>query len=133
MLFRLQSFGYPAQDMILLVDDNKVSREAFGKILRLYGHEVLEASDATDALDILTKENVELIITDFVMPEINGVQLVERIRKDRPKTPILMMSGYLTSEVAPMVSKDVEFIPKPVDVPLLLQTISRMVLPAQPA
>ena len=133
MLFRLQSFGYPAQDMILLVDDNKVSREAFGKILRLYGHEVLEASDATDALNILTKENVELIITDFVMPEINGVQLVERIRKDRPKTPILMMSGYLTSEVAPMVSKDVEFIPKPVDVPLLLQTISRMVLPAQPA
>ena len=133
MLFRLQSFGYPAQDMILLVDDNKVSREAFGKILRLYGHEVLEASDATDALDILTRENVELIITDFVMPEINGVQLVERIRKDRPKTPILMMSGYLTSEVAPMVSKDVEFIPKPVDVPLLLQTISRMVLPAQPA
>ena len=133
MLFRLQSFGYPAQDMILLVDDNKVSREAFGKILRLYGHEVLEASDATDALDILTRENVELIITDFVMPEINGVQLVERIRKDRPKTPILMMSGYLTSEVAPMVSKGVEFIPKPVDVPLLLQTISRMVLPAQPA
>ena len=133
MLFRLQSFGYPAQDMILLVDDNKVSREAFGKILRLYGHEVLEASDATDALDILTRENVELIITDFAMPEITGVQLVERIRKDRPKTPILMMSGYLTSEVAPMVSKDVEFIPKPVDVPLLLQTISRMVLPAQPA
>lgn len=113
--------------MILLVDDNKVSREAFGKILRLHGHQVLEAAHASEALDILNRDRVDLIITDFVMPEISGVQLIERIRKHWPETPILMMSGYLGSEVAPMVSEGIEFVPKPVDVPVLLKTIDRMV------
>jgi DNA-binding NtrC family response regulator len=113
--------------MILLVDDNRVGREAFAKILRLNGHDVIEAADAAEALEILNKVPIDLLITDFVMPGLSGVQLIEQIRSQWPRTRMLMMSGYLTSEVGPMVSDGVDFIPKPVDVPLLLSTINRII------
>lgn len=113
--------------MLLLVDDNRVGREAFAKILRLNGHEVLEAADGGEALEILSKISIDLIITDFVMPGLSGAQLIEQIRSRWPRTRMLMMSGYLTSEVGNIVSDGVDFIPKPVDVPVLLSTINRMV------
>jgi CheY-like chemotaxis protein len=113
--------------MILLVDDNKVGREAFAKILRLNGYQIVEAADAGEALEILDKVPIDLIITDFVMPGLSGVQLIEQIRSHWPHTRILMMSGYLTTEVGGIVSDGVDFIPKPVDVPVLLSAINRMI------
>jgi CheY-like chemotaxis protein len=113
--------------MILLVDDNNVSREAFAKILRLHGHEVMEAGDAGGGLDILGKVRFDLVITDFVMPNISGFQFIEQVRQKWPRTPILLMSGYLTPEVGEIVSDGVEFIPKPVDVSVLLDAIERLV------
>ena len=118
--------------MILLVDDNRVGREAFAKILRLNGYEVMEAADAAEALETLSKIPIDLMITDFVMPGLSGVQLIEQIRSQWPRTRVLMMSGYLTSEVGSIVSDGVDFIPKPVDVPLLLSTINR-IIPQDPS
>ena len=62
--------------MILFVDDNAGSRQAFTKIIRLHGHEVMEAANATEALKILDSFQLELVITDFVMPNISGFQLI---------------------------------------------------------
>jgi CheY-like chemotaxis protein len=113
--------------MILLVDDNNVSRQAFAKILRLHGHEVMEAANAAEGLDILDDIRFDLVITDFVMPDISGFQLIAHIRQKWPHTPILLMSGYLTPEVGDIISGGVDFIPKPVDVPVLLEAIERLV------
>ena len=113
--------------MILLVDDNNVSRGAFAKILRLHGHAVMEAADGSEGLDILGDLHCDLVITDFVMPNISGFQLIAQIRQKWPRTPILLMSGYLTPEVAEIISDGVEFIPKPVEVPVLLEAIERLV------
>jgi CheY-like chemotaxis protein len=113
--------------MILLVEDSKVSREACAKLLRLHGHEVVEAANAAEGLDNLHKLSFDLVITDFVMPNISGFQLIAQIREKWPRTPILLMSGYLTPEVGKIVSDGVEFIAKPVDVPVLLQAIERLV------
>ena len=113
--------------MILLVDDNNVSREAFAKILRLHGHEVMEAANAGEGLDILGDIHCDLVITDFVMPNISGFQLIAQIRQKWPRTLILLMSGYLTPEVGEIISDGVEFIPKPVEVPVLLEAIERLV------
>lgn len=113
--------------MILLVDDNNVSRQAFAKILRLHGHEVMEAATAAEGLGILGDIRFDLVITDFVMPDISGFQLIAQIRQKWPHTPILLMSGYLTPEVGDIISDGVDFIPKPVDVPVLLEAIERLV------
>ena len=77
-------------------------------------------------MNILDKVAVDLIITDFVMPGVSGAQLIEHIRQRWPNMRMLMVSGYLTSEVGKIVSDGVGFIPKPVDVPVLLQTINRI-------
>jgi DNA-binding NtrC family response regulator len=113
--------------MILLVDDNHVSREAFAKLLRLHGHEVMEAVDAKDALNVLDNMHFEVVITDFVMPNISGFQLIAQIRDKWPHTPILLVSGYLSPEVGEIISDGVEFIAKPVEVSVLLEAIERLV------
>ena len=121
---------YRKVEMILLVDDNHISREAFAKILRFHGHQVTEANNAGEGLDILRDIRCDLVITDFVMPGISGFQLIAQIRQQWPHTPILLMSGYLTPEVGDIISEGVDFIPKPVEVPALLEAIERL-LPKQ--
>jgi CheY-like chemotaxis protein len=113
--------------MILLVDDNRVSREAFAKILRLHGYETMEAADASEALRLLGTIHFDLVITDFVMPSISGFQLTAQIRQKWPRTKVLLMSGYLTPEVGEIISNDVEFIAKPVETPVLFEAIERLV------
>ena len=122
-----ENFLFILKRMILLVDDNKVSREAFANILRLHGHDVMEAVDGSEGLDILSNLHFDLVITDFVMPNMNGLQLIAKVRQKWPRTPILLISGYLTPEVGEIVSDGLEFISKPVEVPALLEAIQRLV------
>ena len=114
--------------MILFVDDNAGSRQAFAKIIRLHGHEVMEAANATEALKILESFHLALVITDFVMPDVSGFQLIAHIRQKWPDMPILLMSGYLSPEIAEIISgwSGVEFIPKPLDAPAFLATVERL-------
>jgi DNA-binding NtrC family response regulator len=114
--------------MILFVDDDAGSRQAFAKILRLQGHEVMEAANAPEALKMLDSFPLELVITDFVMPNVNGFQLTAHIRQKWPDMPILLMSGYLSPEIGKVISgwSGAEFIPKPIDVPAFLAAVDRL-------
>ena len=58
--------------MILLVEDEAPARYAFARILRNRGHVVMEAADGLEALDVLEKYHFNLVITDLVMPNLNG-------------------------------------------------------------
>ena len=114
--------------MILFVEDNTESRQAFAKIIRLHGHEVMEAANATEALKILNRFHLDLVITDFVMPNMSGFQLIAHIRQKWPDMPIVLMSGYLSPEIAQIISgwSGVEFIPKPIDAPAFLAAVDRL-------
>ena len=114
--------------MIIFVDDNAGSRQSFAKILRLHGHEVMEAANATEALKLLDSFHLELVITDFVMPGVSGFQLIAQIRQKWSDMPILLMSGYLSPEIAEIISgwSGVEFIPKPIDAPAFLAAVDRL-------
>ena len=90
--------------MILFVDDDAGSRQAFAKIIRLQGHEVIEASNATEALKILDSFHLELVISDFVMPDVSGFQLAAHIRQKWLDMPILLISAYLSPEIAEIIS-----------------------------
>src|ERR1035437_1045382 len=81
---------------LLVVDDDPMVREVEIQILRLQGYTVLEAESAPEALRLGREtEAIHLLITDYWMPEVDGLELTRRFRAMHPKTPVLMVSGSL--------------------------------------
>ncbi len=112
--------------MILLVEDEERAREVFAKILKNAGYGVMEAADGLQALSLLEKLHCDLVISDILMPNLNGYALVSRIRAKWPNMPIILMSGYLSPDAAKaMLNGSVDFIPKPIDPKTLIETIQR--------
>jgi two-component system, cell cycle sensor histidine kinase and response regulator CckA len=83
-------------ETLLVVDDGPMVRDLEAQILRLNGYRVLQAQGAAEALRLAGEtEKIHLLITDFSMPEIDGLELSRRFRVVHPKTPVLMVSGSL--------------------------------------
>lgn len=81
----------------LVVDDSDTARAVVGKILRLSGLDigrVLEAANGVEALQLLATERVDALLTDINMPEMNGVELIEKMRQDEryAAVPVLVIS-----------------------------------------
>jgi DNA-binding NtrC family response regulator len=83
---------------ILIVEDDEVLLGLLSSLLRREGHEVREAASALRALEILEaeKDRCDLVLTDFEMKPMNGLQLVNRIVQKSPTMKILFMSAYPT-------------------------------------
>ena len=114
--------------VILLVEDEAPVRYAFAQILRNHGHVVMEAADGLEALDLLDKYHFHLVVTDLVMPNLNGFHLVARIRSTWPDTPIIITSAYFSEAAAQvLLAGKSEFIQKPIDPPALVATFHRLV------
>jgi CheY-like chemotaxis protein len=81
---------------LLVVDDDPMIRNLETELLRGQGYTVLEAESAAEALHVAASTvAIHLLITDFSMPEVDGLELTHRFRAVRPKTPVLMVSGSL--------------------------------------
>lgn len=78
---------------ILLVEDEQLLREGMQEILETYGYEVITAADGQEALERLEQTTVGLVISDLVMPNMNGVDFVSTIRSKFPELPIIVVSG----------------------------------------
>ena len=89
-------------DKILVVDDEPGMREFLAAFFRAYEIPVLTAASAEDALHLWeTKaDEIRAVVTDIVMPGMNGKALAEKLRADRPAIKIIFMSGYLPAEIA---------------------------------
>ena len=81
---------------ILVVDDSKAMRMIVRRTLRMAGfhHEVREASSGVEALQALQAEPIDLVLSDWNMPEMNGLQLLEKLRTEGSKVKF----GFVTSE-----------------------------------
>jgi two-component system, OmpR family, response regulator len=113
--------------MILLVEDEAITRNALADTLRREGHEVIEAADGNKALALLQKSRFDLVITDVLIPNQSGFVLVARIRVTWPHMPILLISGQLSPEVGKLISKgDTQFIQKPIDPVELVAIVKRL-------
>jgi two-component system, cell cycle sensor histidine kinase and response regulator CckA len=94
--------GMDIQNTILVVDDEAGMREFLAAFFRACEIPVLTAASAEDALHLWETKATEIkvVVTDIVMPGMNGKALAERLRADRPKLKIIFMSGYLPAEIA---------------------------------
>jgi CheY-like chemotaxis protein len=113
--------------MILLVEDEAISRYSFAQILRLHGHEVMEAADGVKALTLLDEYVFQLIITDVAMPRLDGFALVTTIREKWPNLPIVLLSGYTAQYAAEALDgSTTEFLSKPIDPSQLVAIVQRL-------
>ncbi|MBI5831903.1 MAG: PAS domain S-box protein [Armatimonadetes bacterium] len=116
---------------VLLVEDEPSILRMAERMLELVGYTVIAAPSPSDALRLATEHDgpVDLVITDVVMPEMNGPQLVAELRGARPEVRALFMSGHTADTVANhgVLDGDVEFIAKPFTTLDLVAAVGRLV------
>jgi len=86
--------------MILVIDDEEIIHVSLRRILRRQGHVVEAVLSAKEGLDRLYKKDYDLVISDLMMPEMNGIELLERMKRDGIEVPVLMVTGYPTISTA---------------------------------
>ncbi|MEX2109053.1 MAG: ATP-binding protein [Gemmatimonadaceae bacterium] len=119
----------PATETILLVEDEESTREAVERSLTRAGYKVLLASNGVEALEIAGKngKKIALVLTDSMMPEMGGLELVARLRETRPEIRVLMMSGYTEQTSASRFGiSEQPFIEKPFAAADLLAAVQRV-------
>src|SRR5437667_29759 len=114
-------------ETILVVDDEENIRHTLRGVLADEGFEVLEAPDGRRALELLQHVAPRLAIVDVWMPEMDGIELVERMRNQAPGVPIIVISGHGTIETAVRVIRlgAFDFLEKPFPLDALLSVVGR--------
>lgn len=112
---------------ILIAEDEILVRMVAVEVLRDAGYEVFEAGHGGEALDILLKHSIDLLITDIQMPQMNGYQLVEAVLQRWPETKIVLVTGYARDTVPDAVAKAaLHTLQKPFDVDRLPGMVSNL-------
>lgn len=113
---------------ILVVDDEIVQIETLRRGLRTRGYKVFDALNGRDALRHLQgDEKIDIIITDYAMPEMTGMELLAKIREIHKKLPVIMMTAYGDKKLM-LEAKHLRcdgFIAKPFTLDALLEEINR--------
>jgi signal transduction histidine kinase/CheY-like chemotaxis protein len=115
-------------ETILLVEDNEKLREVGHSLLESLGYRVLAAANGREALEVYeAEEKVDVVITDLVMPEMGGKELVQELRKSRPAIKALAITGYIMEKAARQLREEgfLDVVYKPFDVKTLAQVVHR--------
>lgn len=115
-------------DRILVVDDEQVIRESVSFLLTKEGYTVLEAADGADAYRKLQAETFDVVITDLEMPEMKGIELLERIVHTSPQTAVLIITAYgsLETAITALRKGASDYILKPIEFDDLLLKLKRL-------
>ncbi|MCA9681130.1 MAG: response regulator, partial [Myxococcales bacterium] len=123
-------------ETILVVEDEAPVRRTVEQILKIHGYDVLLAEDGEACLELCAayKGRIDLVLTDFVMPRLGGLDLAHRLREVRPDAKILFMSGYTDGQldqdkVAGLGG--IELIEKPFRAMQLLERVRKLLEPDQ--
>jgi two-component system response regulator (stage 0 sporulation protein F) len=113
---------------ILVVDDEEGARELFNTILTDEGYDVVLADSGEKALSMFKSTQFHLVITDIKMPLMNGLQLLQEIRKIGSKTDVIMVTAYgeVESYLKAMSLGAVEYINKPIRIKELKRIVNKI-------
>ena len=116
-------------ETILLVEDEDVVRELCRVVLTDCGYKVIDSNGGADAQRKATdrKEKIDLLLTDFVMPKMNGRKLARMLRSERPDLKVLYMSGLAEGELSPEgMEQPIDFLEKPFTASTLAVRVRRI-------
>lgn len=114
---------------ILLVEDEDAVRTFSTRALTNKGYEVLNAESGEKALEIVTQNEgpeIDLLITDVVMPNMDGPTLAQRLRQDNPNLKIIFISGYTEDRLKDHMGENISFLPKPFTLKQLAEKVKQV-------
>ena len=113
---------------LLLVDDDPLVRELVGEQLRCAGYSVTVCAEGRSAIERLDAGlAVDLLLTDFAMPEMSGVTLAREARKRRPELPVVVLTGYASEAADAAGDADFALLRKPIDRDALIGRVSALI------
>jgi CheY-like chemotaxis protein len=112
---------------ILLVDDHPEVRSTTAALLRDIGHSVIEAPTGAEALDLLREggDAIDLLLSDYAMPQLSGTDIVAMAREFRPGLPALLITGYADADEIRQRPADVAILSKPFTLPDLATALMK--------
>jgi DNA-binding NtrC family response regulator len=113
---------------VLIVEDDNAMAQMCAKLIRRRGHSVLIAGLAQDALAILLEgRDIDVVLSDVQMPQMSGLQLLNRLRASDATVPVILMTGYtqLLSPSQALANGAADYLMKPFDPEILLGTLER--------
>lgn len=117
---------------ILIVDDDPNVRDFLKLFLKFKGYrDVLTSDKGQDALEAVSKAEIALVLLDIMLPDVNGMEVLRRIKESRPGLPVIMITGYPDEEKAGELLKQgaYDYIVKPFDLNYLeLSVLSKIAL-----
>ena len=110
---------------ILIVEDDAITRRNLSVLLNEEGYDVGQAGDGVDALEIIAGQPFDLVLSDIVMPRMDGVKLLQRLRFIAPQIPVMIMTSYVSTSLSSLPPGAAEFIRKPFVLDDLLFKVQR--------
>lgn len=119
--------GEAPKARILVIDDEEVVHVSLKRILGRRGHQIFTSLTAQEGLEIIESEQLDMVITDLMMPEMNGLELLEELKNRDIEVPILMITGYPTIKTALQALRlgAVDYLAKPFTRKELLAPVNR--------
>src|ERR1051326_5029603 len=111
----------PDRTKVLIVDDEPAIREVLEMILQEWGYQVRLASDGAEAKDLVESFDPEIVISDVVMPQLSGLDLLRCLKAGNPNRPVILVTAHASIDLAVESMKQgaQDFITKPMDYPKL--------------
>ena len=112
---------------ILVVDDEGAVRRFALRVLEREGYMVFEARDGVEALDLIKQgPSFDVVVSDIVMPRLNGVELMQALLTSKPELPVILMSGHATGALTDLgIAAPCAILPKPFPAERLLEEVRR--------
>ena len=120
--------AYPARDpasaCVLVVDDDANVRQLIVECLEVIGYKVRQADSGARGLALLEAEPPDLLVVDFIMPGMNGAEVISRVRRTHPEIPIVLSTGYADARSESGIPPTERVLQKPFDIDQLARTVS---------
>ncbi|MCI0438172.1 MAG: response regulator [Chloroflexi bacterium] len=128
----IEMSGSPAggqKHSVLVVDDEELMIQLLQQILEDGGYQVVTASNGRQAIELLKSRRFDVVISDIMMPQVNGVEVLQQAIKQDPDCPVIMITGYPSVETAVKLINlgAADYIVKPFNVDLIKLTVAKTV------